>query len=44
MQNCLRLLGGKKNANKLYYGKCGNGEYYFPLQNIKTVTHFCHGY
>ena len=24
MQNCLRVLGGKKHANNVYYGKCGN--------------------
>ena len=25
MQNCLRVLGGKKHTNNVYYGKCGNG-------------------
>ena len=26
LQNCLRVLGGKKQANKVWYGKCLNGE------------------
>ena len=27
MQNCLRVLGGKKHAIKVYYGGCGYREF-----------------
>ena len=27
MQDCWRVLGAKKHANKVYYGKCGNDEF-----------------
>ena len=29
MQNCLRVLGSKKHADKVHYGKCGNNELQF---------------
>ena len=41
MQNCLRVLGSMKRADKMYYGKCGNGELQFlnPKRKICGFKH-----
>ena len=41
MQNCLRVLGSKKHADKVHYGKCGNNELQFlnPKRKICGFKH-----
>ena len=41
MQNCLRVLGSKRHANKVYYGKRGNGELRFLNLRIQIYPDTC---